>query len=74
MGLVGLFDEADPSLLQMLLAKEEQEGELEKLRTPPPDSGSDNKELQSLQLDNSPTRSEVWIYQYIDESMLPLIH
>ena len=59
MGLAALYDGSDPVPLQMLLNKEKEETELEKLRTPQPDSG-DNKEPSLLH--DSPSPSEVDIF------------
>ena len=61
-----MYDGSNPVPLQMLLLKEEEEvkeeekeEEVEKLRTPRPDSGN-SKELSLLH--NSPARSEVEIF------------
>ena len=60
-GLAALYDGSDPVPLQMLLNKEKEETELEKLRTPQPDSSVDKELLPSL-LHNSPSPSEVDIF------------
>ena len=64
-GLAALYDRSDPVPLQMLLLKEKEETELEKLRTPRSDSG-DNEELLPSLLHNSPSPSEVDIFMNIN--------